>query len=108
MHLAVFEISLADKRKLDRIEGVGVGYAEISLGIPELGECASYAATESYIDDSLKPYDWYKELVLFGARFHGFPDDYLDQIESVPAVDDPNPDRRLKEWKTVELIRNGQ
>jgi hypothetical protein len=107
VHLAVFEISLEDKIRLDRIEGVGEGYSEISLRIPGLGQCVSYAASESHIDDSLRPYDWYKELVLLGARFHGFPDDYLDHIESVPAIEDPDPDRRLRRWTTVERVKAG-
>ena len=107
VHLAVFEISRADKITLDKIEGLGSGYAEIAVCIPDFGRCVSYAATESHIDESLRPYDWYKELVLSGARFHGFPDDYVDQIESVPAIDDPDPVRRLREWKTVERVKAG-
>ena len=108
MHLAVFEISREDKITLDRIEGVGEGYSEIFLRIPGFSQCVSYAAAESHIEDSLKPYDWYKELVLLGARFHRFPDDYLDQIESVPAIDDPDPIRRLRQWKVVERVKIGQ
>ena len=107
VHLAIFEISREDKLTLDKIEGVGTGYSEISLHIPGVGECGSYAATESYIDDSLKPYDWYKELVLAGARFNGFPDVYVSRIESLPAVDDPDPARRRQAWKTVELVTTG-
>lgn len=108
MHLAVFEISLDDKITLDQIEGVGVGYSEISFCIPGFGQCVSYAATESHIDDSLKPYDWYKELVLCGARFHGFPEDYLNEIGSVPVIEDPDPVRRLRQWKMVELVKAAQ
>lgn len=108
VHLAVFEISREGKIALDRIEGVGEGYSEIFLYIPGYGQCVSYAATESHIDDSLKPYNWYKQLVLLGARFHGFPDDYLDQIESLPAIDDPDPIRRMRQWKVVQRVKTGQ
>ena len=107
VHFAVFEISAEDKVKLDKIEGVGLGYSEISLDIPACGDCASYTAEESHIDGSLQPYDWYKELVLIGARFHGFPDDYLHRIESIQALRDPDIGRRANEWRTVELIRAG-
>ena len=107
VHFAVFEISDEDKVRLDKIEGVGFGYSEISLYIPGCGDCASYTAEESHIDGSLQPYDWYKELVLIGARFHGFPDDYLQRIESIQALRDPDIGRRANEWRTVELIRAG-
>jgi len=100
-------VSAEDKLTLDRIEGVGVGYSEISLCVPDVGDCVSYVAEESHIDDSLQPYDWYKELVLIGARFHGFPGDYLNQIESIHALDDPSLRRRLREWKTVEFVKAG-
>jgi hypothetical protein len=102
VHFAVFEISARDKLRLDEIEGVGAGYAAIFLRLPGLGECLSYAATESHIDESLQPYDWYRELVLVGARFHEFPDDYVDRISRVPAIEDPDADRSAREWATVE------
>jgi hypothetical protein len=105
IHIAIFDISAEDKLTLDEIEGLGVGYSGIFLDVPGIGDCASYVAEESYIDDSLDPYDWYKELVLIGARTHGFPDEYLNRISSVPAHGDPEPNRRAKRWKTVELVK---
>ncbi|MEJ2127274.1 MAG: gamma-glutamylcyclotransferase [Woeseiaceae bacterium] len=108
VHVAIFEISARDKLTLDQIEGVGAGYSEITLYIPGVGECASYVAMESHIDDSLRPYDWYKELVLIGARSHGFPDDYVDQIESVPACSDTNQDRRQTHSNLIELLKRGR
>ena len=107
VHFAIFEISVKDKMTLGKIEGVGFGYSEISLSLPDFGDCVSYIAEKSHIDDSLRPYDWYKEFVLVGARFHGFPDEYLKRIESIRTLCDPNPDRRVKEWETVEMVRAG-
>ncbi len=105
VHFAVFELSAADKLTLDSIEGVGVGYSETLLRIPGFGDCLSYIAEESHVDDSLQPYDWYKELVLEGMRFHGFPEHYLKTIDSIQALRDPDPERRARNWKTVELVR---
>jgi len=105
VHCAVFEISAEDKLTLDRIEGVGSGYSEITLDIPDIGDCASYVAQDSHIDDTLLPYDWYRELVLIGAKLHGFPRDYFRRIKSKAAVRDPDPDRSARRWKTVEFIR---
>jgi gamma-glutamylcyclotransferase len=107
VHFAIFEISDKDRMILGKIEGVGFGYSEILLSLPDFGDCVSYIAQKSHIDDSLRPYDWYKELVLVGARFHGFPDEYLKRIESIQALCDQDPDRRAKEWETVEMVRAG-
>ena len=107
IYVAIFDISGKDKLALDRIEGLGRGYSETLLSIPEIGDCVTYVAQQSHIDGSLAPYDWYKELVLMGARVHGFPDDYSQRISSLQATEDPDPDRRAKSWETVELIRAG-
>ncbi len=107
VHFAIFNISTEDKLTLDKIEGLGNGYSEVSLCIPGFGNCASYIAEESYIEDSLRPYDWYKELVLAGARFHEFPDRYLQEIESIQALRDPDPARRANQWATVERVKAG-
>lgn len=107
VHLAIYEISARDKLTLDRIEGVGCGYCDVTLSIPGVGNCASYAADHSYVDAALLPYDWYKELVLIGARFHDFPDNYLSRIESIRALRDPDPNREVEGWETVEMISAG-
>lgn len=104
-HFAIFDISNDDKLALDTIEGVGNGYAEITLNFEEFGDCESYVAQASHIDEALQPYDWYKELVLAGARLHGFPDAYLRAIESVRAICDPDTERRAKQWETVNKVR---
>ena len=105
IHVAVFDISVEDKLKLDDIEGLSTGYSKLTLRVPGFGDCASYIADESHIDDSLAPYDWYKELVLIGARLHGFPHEYVDIIDSISACPDPDSDRSAKRWKVVESIK---
>lgn len=105
VHFAVFEIGAEDKLVLDKIEGLGNGYAEISLSIPGFGRCASYVAEDSFIDDSRRPYDWYKELVMAGAKFHGFRDHYLKEIEQMQALRDPDSARRADQFALVERVR---
>jgi len=107
IHVAVFEISVEDKLALDKIEGLGSGYSELLLRVPGIGDCMSYTAQESHIDTTLVPYDWYRELVLMGARVHGFPDSYQDRIISRPVCRDPDPHRKGKAWKTVEMVKGG-
>ncbi len=100
----VFDIAEMEKRALDRIEGLGSGYAEKRVELLGAGggtlEAVTYYALR--IDPSLRPYCWYKEHVLFGARENRLPDAYVRAIEVVSAIDDPEPGRRARE---VEIYR---
>ena len=107
VHFAIFDISEHDKLELDRIEGVGSGYAAASLHIPSFGDCATYIAEATYVDDALRPYDWYREFVLAGAAFHDFPADYVARIAAVRAIPDPDLERRARQWALAERIRAG-
>ena len=79
---------------LDRIEGVGHGYATAWLDLPDYARCYVYLAEDHYQDSRLQPFDWYKALVLSGARHHGFPGDYIEALEAVSAIVNPDAERR--------------
>lgn len=104
VHFAIYDISEADKQLLDTIEGVGSGYAEICIDVPGYGTCFSYTASDTHIDSSLLPYDWYKKLVLAGARAHGFPAAYIEKILSIAARRDPDLVRHQEMWDLVDLV----
>lgn len=104
VHVAIFEISVDDKHILDGIEGVG--YTAAVLEVPAFGDCVSYIAEESHIDGTLEPYDWYKQLVLIGARAHGFPASYLNRIDSIATCHDPDSERRNKQLETLQHIES--
>lgn len=104
VHFAVYEISESDKEILDRIEGVGSGYDLVNLDIPGFGQCFSYAASETHIDDALDPYDWYQALVLAGAHALSFPRDYVEGIAAVRACRDPDSARHREMWNLVDSI----
>lgn len=104
VHFAVYDMSRADRLILDGIEGVGSGYELVKLEIPGFGECFSYTASESHIDDRLQPYDWYRALVLAGARALGFPKDYVAGIAGTRARRDPDARRHEQMWDLVGSI----
>ncbi len=104
VHFAVYDISEGDKEILDGVEGVGSGYDVIDLQVPDFGRCFSYKASDTHIDETLEPYDWYQALVLVGARALGFPDGYVKRIASVTATNDPDADRRREMWRLVDSI----
>jgi hypothetical protein len=80
----VYAMSRAAKRELDRIEGVGRGYrsAETTLTTSAGKPITAwvYLAEPGWIDASLVPANWYRDLVVAGARAHGLPADYVAEI----------------------------
>lgn len=101
----VFEIDDDEKPDLDRHEALGRGYdekqVELTTGEGALGAWMYYATR---INKSLKPFHWYKNHVLIGARENGLPADYIAQIEAVESIDDPKRkrhDRELAIYRTI-------
>jgi len=107
VYVAIFEISADDKIKLDNIEGVGSGYHTVNLSVPQIGYCTTYVAEDSYVDESLRPYEWYKKLTTLGARVQCFPDAYVQLIDEIPACEDPDKARHATNWRIVEAIESG-
>jgi hypothetical protein len=85
----LFELDAQDKPALDRAEGVGEGYVEKLVTIltdQSVVDALTYCATEK--DPALRPYRWYKALVVAGAREHQLPAEYRRQLELVETVSD--------------------
>ncbi|MCG7995459.1 MAG: gamma-glutamylcyclotransferase [Candidatus Thiodiazotropha taylori] len=95
----VFEIAQAEKAELDRHEGLGYGYEEkqVSLLTGSAESLTAFTYYATHIDSLLKPYSWYKHHVLSGAREHQLPTTYLDRIERIEAIIDPNSARHVLE-----------
>lgn len=101
----LFSFNPVDRAALDKAEGAGKGYEPTVITvINDKGrrrKVLTYFATPEAIDDSLKPYSWYKGHVLVGAHEHDLPHDYVAEcIEAVQADEDPNRDRDQKERAT--------
>jgi AIG2 family protein len=91
----VFDIDRNEKDKLVEVEG---GYVEEKLTLTSRDGKSEAAfmfnvADRACLDDELRPYDWYKALVLAGAKEHNFPEEYLREIDKVATIRDPNKDR---------------
>ena len=104
VYVAIYEMHESDKRKLDEIEGVGTGYRDATIHIPEFGHCHTYLGSSSYLCNDLAPYDWYKEMVLLGCRKLVFPDSYTSLVDAVSASRDPDETRSQRQWQTVERM----
>jgi len=94
IHGVVYHIPEDEKLHLDLVEGLGFGY--------EQKPAFCYCATA--IDPELKPFDWYKEHVLKGARENNLPEAYVLAIESVESVWDSDSVRHERELSIYRLI----
>ena len=108
VHVAVYKMSAADKALLDGIEGAGKGYLPAMIDVPGFGRCATYVAAESHVDETLVPYDWYRELVVLGCQHLALPRDYVARVEQVSVRTDPEPERRAENWRLVEMLRESR
>lgn len=94
----LFALSPADKEKLDDFEGLGRGYGERVINVLASGKptrVTAYYATSVALN--IRPYDWYRDLVIAGAREHGLPPEYIRLLEAVPVILDLNESRAARE-----------
>lgn len=63
----------------------------------EAGDVSAIMYYATDIDASLQPYSWYVSHALVGAREHALPEAYVETIERVPRVEDPDRERDAKE-----------
>lgn len=95
----LFEIETAEKKDLDKAEGLGLAYEEkIVVVVDDEGvevSATTYYATE--IDATLKPYSWYKNHVLIGAKEAALPEFYIQNIDAVECIEDPDQARAAQQ-----------
>lgn len=103
VYVAVYDIAEDGMAELDVIEGAG--YRRERIEVPDFGECYTYIAEDSHVDEALKPFDWYREMVLLGCRSLAFPEAYGARIGRVAPEVDPDPHRNRKNWAIVERLR---
>jgi len=95
----LYVIDGKEKPILDHYEGLGIEYRDAFIQIEtpkgEPVDALIYYATN--LMPNVKPYQWYKEHVLRGARENGFPEDYIDSIIQVESVIDTDHQRTKRE-----------
>ncbi len=92
---ALFEITEDEKKALDKVEGLGFGYEEKMVTVKndpgDVFATLTYYATNTA--PSLKPFSWYLNHVVVGAKETNVPSQYLELIQSTECRDDPDPNR---------------
>jgi hypothetical protein len=84
----VYEIDAADWEALDRCEP---GYARVAIEVEsddgERISATTYVAVR--VSEDAVAWEWYRQLIVEGAREHGLPEDYVAVLEALPARRDP-------------------
>lgn len=91
----VYRLAPSQRIILDRAEGPG--YARRSMIVNALDGGRAYrvflyVAKAGSVDNAMRPYDWYRELVIRGAEQHGIPAAYVRGLLAIAV--DPDPNRR--------------
>jgi gamma-glutamylcyclotransferase len=99
----LFSLDRNDKVQLETWEGAG--YSEMRVEVRSLGgpqQVFTYCAAAS--DPKLKPYRWYKSLVIAGAREHHLPEDYIQALDGIESQDDSDTTRALRALRLLPEI----
>ena len=90
----LFRIPKLEETKLDEFEGLGKGYEKKPIDVTTIEEgkdtAVMYYATDEAKDPNKKPYVWYLNQVIEGAKENCLPDDYIAKIRKVAADKDHN------------------
>jgi hypothetical protein len=99
VHGVLFDFASDDLSALDDAENRGYGYERRHVH-PQTSdgttEAFAYVAQPAYIDDALRPYDWYRTVVMAGAHQHDLPPVYRTRLAKIRTYPDPDEDRRAR------------
>jgi len=91
----LYEIDRDEKTALDQVESLGKGYDDLVVRVNTRdGELDALTYTALLKTPGLKPYHWYRALVIAGAKEHGLPDGYVDWLRTFEARADSDAERR--------------
>ena len=97
----LFRIPKSEEKKLDEFEGLGKGYEKKPIPVTTIEEgkdtAVMYCATDEAKDPNKKPYVWYLNQVIEGAKENCLPDDYIAKIRKVAADEDQDRARHATE-----------
>lgn len=95
----IYQMSTKDRLILDQFEGLGWAYDSKQVELISESEGILEAFTYFAIDinTSMKPYHWYKEHVLRGAKEYNLPQEYIQFIKSFESIHDPDQQRSERE-----------
>ncbi len=106
-HGVVYRLARHQLPLLDGFEGCGDGYETLWLECEVEGRrhpVLTYLAPSHWQAGHLRPYDWYRDLVVAGACRHRFPAAYVRSLASVAVSKDPNSARAIRARCLLEAL----
>lgn len=89
LHGVVYELSERQRATLDGFEGAGYESRDLSIDAASgVLEIYTYVARAQYIEPALRPFPWYKSIVVAGALANGLPVDYVEYLRGIETVPD--------------------
>jgi gamma-glutamylcyclotransferase len=91
----LFKIKHSEKPLLDDLEGLDKGYTEETLTVStDTGSLKARGYVATAKEPTLRPYHWYKALVVAGATEHDLPAPYIEWLRTFDSKPDANEPRR--------------
>ena len=92
VHGVVYRLDPQHRAALDHAEGLGNGYEvkTVELLTGDQAGISAFTYYATHTDRTLRPYAWYLQHVLHGARENSLPDHYVALIAAVETIDDPD------------------
>jgi gamma-glutamylcyclotransferase len=90
----VYSLTRYQRDMLDEIEGPGYDSLEVPVRTRSgMLTAYTYVAKAGHVQPGLQPFEWYKSIVVAGARAHILPEVYVESLTTVYAVSDPDSER---------------
>lgn len=95
VHGVIYRINITEREALDTAEGYRKGYNRSTIQVITIDginpKCVYYYATD--YGEELKPYDWYKALVIAGFEQNDLP---IDEVTALKPISDTNLQRKTR------------
>jgi len=102
----LYRLRPRELRRLDRAEGAGYARRRIAVRIDgHMQRCETYIATDT--DPALRPYDWYRRLILAGLLEHGIAGATLQLVQQQLDIPDPRTLRPAR-LRALQALRDFQ
>lgn len=107
VHAVVYTINADESILLDKVEGTGYSRQQMTCNVNgNKYSVFCYVALPQAINPSLRPFYWYRELVLTGARYHRFPENYIARLAEIDAIPDQDTQREQRNQTLLLNINN--
>ena len=94
LHGVVYELSEAQRTSLDAFEGSGYTTRTLSVDAAFGSlEVYTYVARPEHVDHALRPFPWYKSIVVAGALAHDLPQRYIERLRAIETIADEDAQR---------------